>query len=194
MSSLFRPEAIDGQRQSWLGDVRLVRPVPLTVLTIWAVGMVALLVGYAFIGEYTRKTRIEGVLERQEVGAQPGLLQAALCAPPSSVGLLRTGQPAVLRYEALGDGPVAQRSRGRIVEVARTPVPAARCSANAGWAAGSAAESRYRVVVALEERDASAGSGARDLEPGMRVDAVILLERRRLVDWLLGPVAQSAPG
>lgn len=194
MSSLFRPEAIDGQRQSWLGEVRLDRPVPLTVLTVWAVGMAALLVGYAFTGEYTRKTRLEGVLELQEGGARPGALQAALCAPPSVVGLLRTGQPAVLRYEVLGDGPVAHRPGGRIVEVARTPMPVALCAASAGGSGAGAAESRYRVVVALAAGDVGAGAQASDLGPGMRVDAVILLERRRIVDWLFEPAAQAAGG
>ena len=31
MSSLFRPEAIDAQRQQWLGEVRLVRPLSLSL-------------------------------------------------------------------------------------------------------------------------------------------------------------------
>lgn len=194
MSSLFRPEAIDGQRQSWLGEVRLVRPLPLTVLTVWAVGVAALLAGYAFVGEYTRKTRLEGALEPRQDGAAPGLLQVALCAAPSAVGLLRAGQPAVLRYEALGGDPAAPQPQGRIVEVARTPVPAERCAARAGWASGSAAEPRYRVVVALDPPDASAAGRGRDLEPGMRVDAVILLERRRIIDWLFEPAARAPSG
>lgn len=190
MSSLFRPEAIDGQRQSWLGEVRLVRPLPLTVLTVWAVVFAALLTGYAFIGEYTHKTRLEGALELRAGGAEPGPLRAVLCAAPASVGLLRAGQSAILRFEALGNGAVTQGPAGRVLEVARTPVPAAHCAGSAGWAAPDAAEARYRVVVALD--DGLAGKGG--LEPGMRVDAVILLERRRLVDWLFEPAARASRG
>jgi membrane fusion protein len=41
VSSLFRPEAVEAQRQQWLGRVQLVRPLSLTVLTV-AVAAVAL--------------------------------------------------------------------------------------------------------------------------------------------------------
>ena len=69
-------------------------------------------------------------------------------------------------------------------------MPAAHCAGSAGWAAPDTAEARYRVVVALDE--GLAGKGG--LEPGMRVDAVILLERRRLVDWLFEPAARASRG
>ncbi len=62
MTSLFRPEAVDGQRQSWLGGVKLIRPLTLTVLTAFTVGVAALVVAYLFVGEYTRKAHISGVL------------------------------------------------------------------------------------------------------------------------------------
>ena len=59
---LFRPEAIDGQRQSWLGGVQLVRPLSLGLLTAFTVSVAALVVGYLFVGEYTRKVHVSGVL------------------------------------------------------------------------------------------------------------------------------------
>ena len=33
MVNLFRPEVIEGRRQSWLGHIQLIRPVPLIALT-----------------------------------------------------------------------------------------------------------------------------------------------------------------
>lgn len=62
MTSLFRPEAVDGQRQSWLGGIQLIRPLPLTLLTALTVTAAAAVVGYLFVGEYTRKAHITGVL------------------------------------------------------------------------------------------------------------------------------------
>src|SRR3989442_8102825 len=62
MASIFRPEAIEGRRQGWLGPIQLVRPVSLSVLTA-GVLLVAVGVG-AFLctGQYTRKARVHGVL------------------------------------------------------------------------------------------------------------------------------------
>lgn len=62
MTPLFRPEAVDGQRQSWLGGVRLVRPLSLTLLTVFTVSVAALVIAFLFVGEYTRKAHVSGVL------------------------------------------------------------------------------------------------------------------------------------
>lgn len=62
MPSLFRPEVIEARQQAWLGGVQLIRPLPLSLLTACAVGAAALVVGYLFVGEYTRKARVPGVL------------------------------------------------------------------------------------------------------------------------------------
>lgn len=62
MSRLFRPEALEGQRQAWLGNIRLIRPVSLSVLTISAVLMVGAVVLFLSQGEYTRRMTVSGVL------------------------------------------------------------------------------------------------------------------------------------
>lgn len=73
MASLFRPEAIEGRRQAWLGGIHLARPVPLTVLT-WVTLVVALVVfGFLAAGHYTRKARVTGYLvpDRGVIRLQP---------------------------------------------------------------------------------------------------------------------------
>lgn len=62
MTALFRTEALEGQRQSWLGSIRLIRPLPMLLLTAFVVSVAALTVAYLFLGEYTRKTTVSGVL------------------------------------------------------------------------------------------------------------------------------------
>jgi membrane fusion protein len=62
MKALFRPEVAEAQRQSWLGQVQLVRPLSLTLLTAAVLGVLTLVLAFLFLGEYTRKARIGGVL------------------------------------------------------------------------------------------------------------------------------------
>jgi membrane fusion protein len=62
MTSLFRPEVAEAQRQTWLGQVQLVRPLSLTVFTVGVLCMLVLVLAFLFFGEYTRKARIGGVL------------------------------------------------------------------------------------------------------------------------------------
>jgi len=62
MTPLFRPEAVEARRQQWLGDVRLVRPVSLSVLVLLLV-VAALAIGtWLYLGEYTRKAHVAGLL------------------------------------------------------------------------------------------------------------------------------------
>lgn len=63
MRKLFRQEAIDAQREKLLGEVSIVRPVPLWVFTAMAVAFAVTLIGFSFWGEYTRRERVEGFLE-----------------------------------------------------------------------------------------------------------------------------------
>jgi membrane fusion protein len=62
MTPLFRREAIEAHRQQWMGEVRLVRPVSMSVLVLLLVA-VAIAVGcWLVLGEYTRKAHVRGVL------------------------------------------------------------------------------------------------------------------------------------
>ena len=62
MVNLFRPEALESQRHSWLGEIQLVRPVSLAWLTGAVVLAVAALGATLVLGEYTRKVQVAGVL------------------------------------------------------------------------------------------------------------------------------------
>lgn len=62
MTSLFRPEAVEQQRQQWLGSVRLVRPLSLTLLTSAALLAALAVGGWLYFGEYTRKAQVAGVI------------------------------------------------------------------------------------------------------------------------------------
>ncbi|MBC7942023.1 MAG: HlyD family efflux transporter periplasmic adaptor subunit, partial [Chitinophagaceae bacterium] len=62
MRLLFRPEAVEAQRQQWLGRVQLVRPLSLTLLTAGALLALALVIAFLSLAQYTRKATAGGVL------------------------------------------------------------------------------------------------------------------------------------
>jgi membrane fusion protein len=59
---LLRQEAIDAQREKFLGEAIIARPVPAWVFTLLAAGTALLLIGVALWGHYTRRERVEGYL------------------------------------------------------------------------------------------------------------------------------------
>lgn len=59
---LFRQEAIDAQREKFLGEATIARPVPAWVFTLLATGTAVLLIVVAIWGQYTRRERVEGYL------------------------------------------------------------------------------------------------------------------------------------
>src|SRR5215510_12283229 len=61
--TLFRQEALDFHRAQLLGDVVLVRPLSVSLLTGAAVCIALAVVGFAYWGEYTRKAHVTGYLE-----------------------------------------------------------------------------------------------------------------------------------
>jgi membrane fusion protein len=59
---LFRQEAIDAQREKFLGEATIARPVPFWVFTLVAAVVALLLISVALWGQYTRRERVEGYL------------------------------------------------------------------------------------------------------------------------------------
>jgi membrane fusion protein len=62
MVSLFRPEVLESRRASWVGEIQLIQPLSLTVLTGAVVATALALGAFLTFGEYTRKVRVSGLL------------------------------------------------------------------------------------------------------------------------------------
>lgn len=120
-------------------------------------------------------------------GAQ---LQAQLYAPSGAVGFLKTGQEVRLRFEAFPYQKFGHQT-GRVLQVSRTPLAAAELAglpfAGAGLRDG-AAEPMFRITVAMDHAYLSADGNRQPLVAGMRMQADVLLERRRLIEWLFEPL------
>ncbi len=128
----------------------------------------------------------------QSVSAQAALaslvpqgarLQAQLYAPSSAVGFVRADQAVRLRFEAFPYQKFGHQP-GHVVQVSRTPLAPSEMSALTIPVAEADREALFRITVALDD-GASTGMA---LVPGMRLQADVLLERRRLVEWLFEPL------
>jgi membrane fusion protein len=109
-------------------------------------------------------------------------LQAQLYAPSSAVGFVQPGQAVRLRFEAFPYQKYGQQA-AHVVQVSRTPLAASEMAALALPAAASGGEPMFRITVALDDPPV-----ATPLSAGMRLQADVLLERRRLVEWLFEPL------
>ncbi len=112
-------------------------------------------------------------------------LRAHLFAPSSAVGFLQSNQPVLLRYRAYPYQKFGHQT-GQVLQVSRSPLPAAELSGVEG--AHLSNEPLYRITVALDRQSVPAYGQAHVLSPGMQVDADVLLERRRLIEWLFEPL------
>jgi len=109
-------------------------------------------------------------------------LHAELYAPSRAVGFVAVGEEVLLRYEPYPYQKFGHY-RGTVEAVSRTALPA---TPRADSALGG--ESVYEVVVALRSQTVTAYGVERELRAGMAVEADVLLETRRLYEWMLEPL------
>ena len=107
-------------------------------------------------------------------------LQAQLLVPSAAVGFIEPGDLVLLRYQAYPYQKFGHH-RGRVIRVSRSAMVPATGD-------GQSTEPYYRVLVALDQQSITAYGKPEPLRPGMRVDADILGERRKLYEWVLEPL------
>ena len=122
-------------------------------------------------------------------GAQ---LQAHLFAPSGAVGFVRPQQEVRLRFEAFPYQKFGHQT-GHVLQVSRTPLAAPELAglplsgpASADGAASRCSASPWRWTSPA----CSAFGVPQPLVAGMRMQADVLLERRRLIEWLFAPAAR----
>lgn len=113
-------------------------------------------------------------------------LQAQLFAPSSAIGFVRPDQIVMLRYQAFPYQKFGHQG-GRVVQVSRAPLQSAEL-AGLPLPATQVAEPLYRITVNLDKQDVTAYGAAQALAPGMQLDADVVLDRRRLMEWIFEPV------
>lgn len=115
-------------------------------------------------------------------------LEAHLYAPSRAIGFIRTGQEVLVRYPAFPYQKFGSH-RARVVAVSRS----ALAPAELGYVAPDGTrEPLYRIKVALASQTVAAYGRAEPLQAGMEVQADVLLDRRRLIEWVFEPLLSLA--
>jgi membrane fusion protein len=116
-------------------------------------------------------------------------LEAQLFSPSRAIGFVRPGQRVLLRYQAFPyqkfghqEGIVASVSRSAVSPGELTPDVSALTSLY------GANEPVYRISVSLASQTVIAYGEPVPLQPGMQLEAHVLIESRRLIEWVLDPL------
>lgn len=115
------------------------------------------------------------------------ILQAQLLVPSRAVGFIEPGSRVVLRYQAFPYQKFGQHY-GHVAEISRSALTPAEVTTLTGSSAQQNPEPLYRVQVALDSQAVQAYGRAEGLRPGMALDADVLMERRRLIEWVFEPL------
>ena len=133
-----------------------------------------------------------------------GKLQVEALVANLDIGFVKLGQPAVVKVDAF---PFTRFGvlHGKVVKIASAAIPeeeAKRALANAAAAAnpaqtpstapGQAESFVFPVTVALDETAMKIDNAIIPLAPGMTVTVEIKTDSRRVIDYLLSPLAKLA--
>lgn len=117
------------------------------------------------------------------VAAGNSPLEAELYAPSRAAGFVREGQAVRLMYEAfphqkfgVGEGEVMSVSH-TVLAPSEVSIPGVQVQ-----------EPVFRVRVRLKQASVSAYGEAMPLQPGMLLQADVVIDRRTLLEWLLDPL------
>lgn len=111
-------------------------------------------------------------------------LVAELWLKSSDIGFVEKGQAVRLMYDSF---PYQQfgMPTGRVVSVSSAPV------ASADLPGAPQGERLYPVQVRLERQTVAGTGGPRRLLAGMKLSAIIVLEKRNLMAWILEPLTAA---
>ena len=115
-------------------------------------------------------------------------LQAHLYAPSRAVGFIEPGQTVRIRYAAYPYQKFGQYE-GKVEQVARSALAAAELPPQlAALAQQVPGEGLYRITVALSTPTVTAYGKAQPLTAGMQLEADVMQDTRRLIEWVFEPL------
>jgi membrane fusion protein len=115
-------------------------------------------------------------------------LEAQLFAPSRSIGFVRPGNEVLLRYVPYPHQKFGSQ-RATVVAISRN----ALSPGDLGFTpADGSREPVYRIKAALDSQSILAYGRPEPLQAGLQVEADILLDRRRLIEWIFEPLLSLA--
>jgi membrane fusion protein len=116
-------------------------------------------------------------------------LQAELFSPSRSIGFVHVGQRVTLRYQAF---PYQKFGfyEGHVVDISRSALSPSELPQQLSGLTSlyGSTEPVYRITVALAKQTATAYGRPVALQPGMQLEADVLIETRSLIEWALDPL------
>ncbi|HEX3585047.1 MAG TPA: hypothetical protein VH024_03585 [Candidatus Angelobacter sp.] len=177
---LFRPEAIAALQQKFYGEIILIRPFSLMLLCWFALGITAAVVGFLFLGQYTERARVPGVMTISRLSGMPAgapQLAAELYVPGRWIGRLHPGSQLILRCDSCT--PPIGRQAGTVLQVADAPLGQTELAQRSLDLPGPV----YKIAVSLPPQTAQITQANPSPQAGVRVEAEIPLGRKPLIKW-----------
>lgn len=112
-------------------------------------------------------------------------LQAQLLVPSSAIGFVHVGTPVMLHYQAFPYEKFGVQ-HGSVVSISRSALTPSEITTLLGQQPPT--EALYRVQVQLAVQHVEAYGQPESLKPGMSFDADLLLDRRRMIEWIFEPL------
>lgn len=114
-----------------------------------------------------------------------GTLEAELLVPSRAIGFIEPGDKVLLRYQAYPYQKFGHQ-QGTVTRISRSALSSGELGALIGNA--QQGEPFYRITVALARQTVTAYGKAELLKPGMLLEADVLGEKRRLIEWVFEPL------
>lgn len=114
-----------------------------------------------------------------------GTLEAELLVPSHAIGFVEPGDKVLLRYQAFPYQKFGHQ-QGEVKQISRSALNQSELQTLLGSALQS--EPLYRVTVQLAAQTITAYGKPEPLKPGMLLEADILGEKRRLIEWVFEPL------
>jgi membrane fusion protein len=114
-----------------------------------------------------------------------GTLEAELLVPSRAIGFIEPGDKVLLRYQAYPYQKFGHQ-QGTVARISRSALNQGELQTLLGVAAQS--EPLYRVTVRLAKQGITAYGKPELLKPGMTLEADVLGEKRRLIEWVFEPL------
>ncbi|PNR82021.1 HlyD family secretion protein, partial [Xanthomonas oryzae] len=114
-----------------------------------------------------------------------GRLEAELLVPSRAIGFIAPGDTVLLRYQAFPYQKFGHQ-QGRLSRISRSALSSSELGALIGNV--QQGEPYYRVTVGLGRQSVMAYGKPEMLKPGMLLQADIIGERRKLIEWVFEPL------
>jgi hypothetical protein len=179
---LFRPEAIAAQQQKFYGEIVLIRPFSLLLLSWFAIGITASVAAFLLLGHYTERVHVSGII----ASSSAENLEASFFVPGRLIGRLHPGNQLTVSCAACSASfsqQTGSQQTGTVLAIPDAPLGRAELSQIDRNLSGPLNIPVYEIKVSLPPQAARIWQLNPSPQTGMRVEADIPLGRKPLIKW-----------